>query len=679
MPDARVRQVPRVQPRLSPAKTPYLVVDISARETRRGAVSPAARPSPSGSCAIEAPARVSSSPSLARSATLDARSPSVGRAHLARAPCRAWTRPRRLGALSAPSPLRARRFPIETATIRVVVSQRTSLRRAHRLPSRASLAPLSRVERLLEYLEIDLRNRVDAKLGRYEHAGRLDLPVYHATNATAGAYSPVRSRVAKSRSPSRALTALSDGRGTALGRATWGPSPRSSPRALFATPSAREAALRALRRGPGGSSSRVATLRRVFAVYARADEDDDAAWTTAASRPSRVARASRPTVSEPEWFRFARDFNLIRATNRSDRARVESGALARRDVADAFQDALLGDDDDDDVAETLSTAASTRTKNRFEHSGDSSSPERHRPRRVLTFEGFERALLSCAARDARDFDAREPPLERSGRTTPRCPLGGVFTPLRRPRPLRPTRRRRPRRRQKQRPRDVERFGKPSRPSEGRVARRFPGRAHERPPPLRLRPRPTRVPVQGAPLSRRAESARVRPDASDAVLPRRGPPRALPLGHGRHGEPPRARGRARASSLGNARWSPAERRRWRESTRAREARREGQRRAGQRADGAFAACASFRGRGEPRTDASRWGSRRRRGRTRGTFCARPRARFFSERRRGRRGTRRSERRRGRRGVYRRVGAETLAAGIGRTCTRAIATARACATC
>ena len=280
---------------------------------------------------------------------------------------------------------------------------------------------------MLEYLEIDLRNRVDAKLGRYEHAGRLDLPVYHATNATAGAYSPVRSRVAKSRSPSRALAALSDGRGTALGRATWGPSPRSSPRALFATPSAREAALRALRRGPGGSSSRVATLRRVFAFYARADEDDDAAWTTAVSRPSRVARASRPTVSEPEWFRFARDFNLIRATNRSDRARVESGALARRDVADAFQDARLGDDDDDDVAETLSTAASTRTKNRFEHFGDSSSPERHRPRRVLTFEGFERALLSCAARDARDFDAREPPLERSVGRRPDVP-SAVFSP-----------------------------------------------------------------------------------------------------------------------------------------------------------------------------------------------------------------------------------------------------------
>ena len=54
------------------------------------------------------------------------------------------------------------------------------------------------LEALFDYLELGYRNRVESKLGRWENVGRLELPVLAATNAVAGALSPMRSHVCKS-------------------------------------------------------------------------------------------------------------------------------------------------------------------------------------------------------------------------------------------------------------------------------------------------------------------------------------------------------------------------------------------------------------------------------------------------------------------------------------------------
>ena len=54
------------------------------------------------------------------------------------------------------------------------------------------------MEALFDYLELGYRNRVESKLGRWENVGRLELPVLAATNAVAGALSPMRSHVCKS-------------------------------------------------------------------------------------------------------------------------------------------------------------------------------------------------------------------------------------------------------------------------------------------------------------------------------------------------------------------------------------------------------------------------------------------------------------------------------------------------
>ena len=54
------------------------------------------------------------------------------------------------------------------------------------------------LEALFDYLELGYRNRVESNWGRWENVGRLELPVLAATNAVAGALSPMRSHVCKS-------------------------------------------------------------------------------------------------------------------------------------------------------------------------------------------------------------------------------------------------------------------------------------------------------------------------------------------------------------------------------------------------------------------------------------------------------------------------------------------------